>query len=221
MSTWQLPARAWRTAFVTASSAIRYAATSTAAGSAGDLVRHAHLDARTVARTEPLGLLPQRADQSELVESRRAQVVDEPADIRHGALDAETCVLQQASGRLGIALEEVLRGLYLERCPRERRPEPVVEVSAQSPALLLTRRDEALACALELGSFRGEGFDEPPAQPRRAGVRPVCQSVHAALEHRAERLDEQAASPVATRASQKSALSWKRALSPPRVRHRP
>ena len=77
-----------RTAFVTASTTIRYAATSTAAGR-GSTSSSASTD--QVSRSRPpdlvgqlvlLGPLSQRRDQAELVEDRRSQAVDQSTYLR-------------------------------------------------------------------------------------------------------------------------------------------
>ena len=75
----------------------------------------------------------------ELVERGRAQVVDEPADV--GERLARLLLAASASSSRsssGLSASELGRR-ELHRDRRERRAEPVVQVAAQAPALLLAR----------------------------------------------------------------------------------
>jgi hypothetical protein len=58
------------------------------------------------------------------------------------------------SAASGVGREQAPGGVDREHGPGERRPEPVVQVAAQPTALLLARRDEPLARALDLDRER-------------------------------------------------------------------
>ena len=149
----QARAPLWRTALVTASSAIRYAATSTAAGSGSTSSSASTVHTSVVVAGRQLvlgGPLPQRRDQSELVERGGAQAVDQAAylgDLVAGEVGEPADHL----GRLGrIGGDQVLGGLQPHGHRGQRRAEAVVEVAAQPAALLLARGDQLLAGAHQL-----------------------------------------------------------------------
>ena len=77
---------------------------------------------------QPGGLLAQRADESELVERRRAKVMDEPAYVGNRGLGLCTQLEQGLPGARGRVGELVAGAVELQRDPGERGPEPVVEV---------------------------------------------------------------------------------------------
>ena len=99
-----------------------------------------------------------------------------------------------------------------------------MEVAAQAPALLLARRDEALACALQLGRLGGEGFDA--AAPRATAVGPASMPCVSRFTRRwsidRSGWTSSAASPVATSGEPEVGALVEEARSERRrVRHRP
>ena len=154
---------ACRAALVSASTAIRYAATSTAAGSAGS-----GSGTSTTARAEPGAPVRARAPaRPELVQDRRAQVVDDPPDVvdrRFACLRAA----RRAGPRPALPGAAAAYRVDAQRDPGERRAEPVVQVAAQPPALLLARRHEPLAGVPQrLGQRHRVGHDRH--LPREVG----------------------------------------------------
>ena len=150
--TTQLRAAAWRATLASASCTMRRAATSTAAGSGGSCDGASSETVRpraAVAVEKRSTALADRADEPELVERRRAQLVDEPADVADGVLRG---VAQPGQHRLDgarVAPQHVRGGVELHDHAGERRPKPVVQVAPQPAALLLARRHELLARALQ------------------------------------------------------------------------
>jgi hypothetical protein len=133
-------------------------------------VRCVDVDARrtgTVARREPA----QRRDEAELVERRRTQPVDQPADVADERPDLLGRGREQRVGAREIRSREIPRRVDREREPGKSRTEPVVEVAADSSPLLFAKPDEACASGLELvreldrmdgaGDLRSEIGDQP------------------------------------------------------------
>ena len=129
-----------RIAFATASLAIRYAATSTAAGSAvhGAIRRHRHL--RTGHAAE---LLPEGVDKPELVQRWGSQVIHSMPHVGDGG---PYPVAQRAcpAGQLGLVVQSAHEAVELQGQTGELRSHPVVEVAAQPATLLLARGDDPL-----------------------------------------------------------------------------
>ena len=162
---------AWRATFVSASWAIRNAAASTAAGSGGSgsgsaisQPSSAPLSAAACWRSAPVSPSWSSAGGRSPYTSRRtsATVPSRLAAARSSSVSAACRVGgEQAPG-----------GVDREDSAGERRPEPVVQVAAQPPALLLARGDEPLARALDLDRERdgagggaraaGEVLEQPP-----------------------------------------------------------
>jgi hypothetical protein len=95
------------------------------------------------------------AEQAELVDGRWAQAVDDPPDLRHGLPERSAQCGQPFVGRAP-AGEQRLHGVDLEPQPGERGAEPVVQVVAQPPALLLPGEHELfLGAAQVLHERRG------------------------------------------------------------------
>ena len=165
----RVPARACRATLVSASPAIRYAATSTAAGSAP------RSPASTAHREPPLSASRsacwrERADQAAVVEGGRAQVVHEPAyvgdDVLHVLAGARRWSAWRGSGSL---VDEQPRRLELVDDAAQRRAEPVVQVAADPAALLLAGDDQPLAALLQLvgqpaGAGRGRRLADQVAE---------------------------------------------------------
>ena len=166
-------------------------------GQALELVGRVDLDAWMVGGAELLGLLPQRTDEPELVERGRAERVHEPAHVGDRVLDLRARVLEQRAGSGRLGDEQVLGRFDLERGARECRSEAVVEIAAQAPALLLSGGHQALPRPLQLRGLGDEGLVQSPAKarPRPAAFVPVHQPVHAALQRRAQRLNEKGDEP--------------------------
>ena len=103
-------------------------------------------------------MLAQRRDQAELVEGRRAQVVDGAADGGHGAAHL---VAEPAGerGEVGVARQLPGQPLELQRHAGELGTDAVVQVVPQPAALLLPAGDDPLAAGLQVGG-QGRGPDQ-------------------------------------------------------------
>ena len=96
-------------------------------------------------RTDALSLILQRRTQPELVEDRRAQVVDDPSHLADGALRLGTQRRHQLAGRgRDRRRQRPARGVDPQANPSERRTEPVVQVASEPQPLLLARGEETL-----------------------------------------------------------------------------
>ena len=141
-------APAWRTAFVTASTAIRYAATSTAAVSSGSGCGLASTLIVGVPAAPPASRRAacwrDRFDEPELVERRWPQPVDEAAHIGQRHADVAAKLVEQLPRTLGIRPERRGRGLGAQADRGQRRPEAVMQVPPEPTALLLAGDDEPL-----------------------------------------------------------------------------
>ena len=178
----------WRATLVSASVAMRYAATSTAAGRSlrgvrgldGDLERGA-----VGAPVEAGGVLAQGADQAQTVQCGRSQVVDEAAHVVDGGGGLGAQLGKDRHGPLRLGRRQPPGGVDLEYHPGQRRAEAVVQVAAQPAALLLARGDEALPRPGQLArqhrrpdrdrDRRGEQRQDPlvgGVQPNLAGAQP-------------------------------------------------
>ena len=147
-------ARACRTTFVSASVAIRYAATSTAAGSAGSGSGASTVD-RAAGR--PVGVPAQRPDQAQLVQGGRAQPVDQPPDVvdaPRGCRARSSAISAARPLRVGDARS--CRGVGLER-----------------------RRRSAPGRGRRAG--RGAAGGAPPRARRRAAPGTACSSSASAV----------------------------------------
>ena len=200
-------ARACRLTFVSASCAIQYAATSTAAGSAGteagastvtDVVGEDSCAARP--RSE--------ADEPELVERRRAQAVDQPADVGDHRLHLLGGRHEQLVGALQIRRGQVADGLEREREPGQGRPEAVVQVAPDPPPLLLAQLDDALPRR-----------PAAPARARRRGrrLRPAARGRRSAGGHARGAARPAAARAAARRRPRPGGRAGRRGLSRPGV----
>ena len=129
-----------------------------------------------------VGPLAERGHETELVECRWSQSVDQPAYLG----DLVPCLLGQLPdevGRLGRVLgDQVAGGVEPHRHRGQRRPEPVVQVATHAAPLLLAGRDQVLPRQLELavdGDRLGQRTDlaadvlqQPPvAGPERVATR--------------------------------------------------
>lgn len=83
-------------------------------------------------------------EQAELVEDRRAEVVDEPADVRDATLHLADQPVEDLLGSRGILPDEAADDVELERHPGKRRPQAVVKVAPYPATLLLACQHEAL-----------------------------------------------------------------------------
>ena len=117
------------------------------------------------------GEAPDRGGETELVERRWAQPVDQPADVSDHRLHLRGRRDQQRIGSPEIRRRQIPNGLERERQPGERRAEAVVEVAADPPPLLLAQLDDALPRRLQLvreldrvdggGDLRRQVGDQP------------------------------------------------------------
>ena len=163
-----------------ASAAIRYAATSTAAGRGrGEAVG---LRPSSVVG-QRLGLLAQRADQAAVVERGGPQLVHQAAYVGDHLADVRRWSPRAAlRPRLGVAVDQEPRRLEPEHHAGQGRPETVVQVAADAAPLLLTGEDHLLAAQLQLvghaaGPGRGRGLPDEVAEQRLVARRePAAQS---------------------------------------------
>ena len=163
-----------RAAFVRPSSAIRRAATSTAAGSGGSvggIEGDAHRPPGRAPFVERGDVLAERADQADLVQGRRPQVIGDPPDlIDH---PRESVASSSAARRLGQDRRQqaACRGDLHHRA-RKRRPELVVEVPAEPAAFLLASGHERLARAPQVGR-QANRLDRRRRLPGQVGEQPL------------------------------------------------
>ena len=122
-----------------------------------------------------------RAEQTQLIQSRRAQVVDEAPDLGEGCFYVRLEFRKKRVRRFGVLIVEHPRRAHFEALRGEPGTEAVVQVAAQAAALLLPCGDEELARALQVGrephGFAVEGYrvdgDCPSGAPDpRAARRP-------------------------------------------------
>ena len=104
--------------------------------------RGGHQDVQHAAFGEPGRVLLQRGHQAELVQGRRPQVVDEPADVGEGGLYLGLEFGQRRRRGFGIGRQGVAGRVQAERDPGQGRAEPVVQVTADAAPLLLPRGDQ-------------------------------------------------------------------------------
>ena len=148
MRTRQVRASAWRTAFVTASTAIRYAATSTAAGSSGSGDGAPATEIRTVASPGPPS--SRRACWSIAATSPTSSIAGgrSPSTSRRTSASATPDLgrqlLEQRPGRGRVVVQRRGGRLGPHADSRQRRAQPVVEVATQPAPLLLAREHEPL-----------------------------------------------------------------------------
>ena len=95
--------------------------------------------------------LAERADQSQLVERRRAQPVDQASDIRYCGPQLGPQLGGLLLGGRRITLNGHAQGPSLNGQGGELGAEAVMEITAQAPPLLFAGGDEPLARALEIG----------------------------------------------------------------------
>ena len=87
-------------------------------------------------------MVAQRRDQPQLIQRRRAQLIDQAADVGQGFLGLAFVALQQLVCRIGVAVQQVARCVDLHGERGQLWPQPVVQVAAQPAALLFARSDQ-------------------------------------------------------------------------------
>ena len=138
-------ARLCRTALVTASSAIRYAATSIAAGrgSTSSSASTFHIVPWFPYRQPVLlGPLAESRDEAQLVERRRTQAVDQTTYLRDVVPREVRESFQHLGGLVGVGRDQVLGGLQSHGHRGQRRAQTVVQVATQPTAFLLAGGDQ-------------------------------------------------------------------------------
>jgi hypothetical protein len=95
-------------------------------------------------------MLLERSDQSQLIELRRAQVVDEPAEVGDSVLDLGLQLVQHHAGRSRVPPNQQLGRTQLQDKAGHDSTEPVVEVPPQSAALLLPGGDQPFTRTLQV-----------------------------------------------------------------------
>ena len=131
-------AREWRTTLVRASVAIRYVATSMAAGSAGTWSGTSSRTSRRPVRPpgQLLGSLPQGSNQPEFVQRGRPQIVNHPAYVGQGSPGSRRRVVSSSSTSRDQSSMVLAAASAVKAIPVRVGPEPVVQFAAQPPALL-------------------------------------------------------------------------------------
>ena len=92
----------------------------------------------------------ERGSEAQLVERRRAQTVDQAANVSDHRLHLRGRRDQQRIGSPEIRRRQIANGLERERQPGERRAEAVVEIAPDPPPFLLAQLDDALPRRLQL-----------------------------------------------------------------------
>ena len=85
-----------------------------------------------------VGPLSQGGDQTELVERRRPQSVDQTADLADVPLGLVGEPTHEVCCAVGVGADQLEREVEIHRHAGQRRAEPVVEVAADPATLLLT-----------------------------------------------------------------------------------
>jgi hypothetical protein len=93
-------------------------------------------------RIEWLDLLSDRADQAQFIQPGRTQIVDDMPDILDHCLGRPTELRQEFTGPAGIWTDHDGRDLDLHGERGEGWSEPVVQITAESPALLFPGEDQ-------------------------------------------------------------------------------
>ena len=101
------------------------------------------------AAVEAGGLLAEGAEEAELVQRRRPQLVDEAADVRDHVLRLVPEAYELLVDGGGVAFDEGGGRVQLERDSGERRAEAVVEVTPETPPFFLAGGDDSFARALQ------------------------------------------------------------------------
>ena len=114
---------------------------------------------------DPRGMLAQRTHQAELVEGRRAQLVDQAPDVGDRVLHLGAQIDEQLFGVLGIVGDGAAGSVQTQDGGGQRRAEPVVQVATDPTAFLLAGRDQSLPRVLEVGG-------QTDGVHRHAGLRP-------------------------------------------------
>ena len=101
-------------------------------------------------RSAALDLFMNRVHQTQLVQSGRAELVDEPAHIgeRHSEIGAR---LGHQCVRCRVGLEVVAGSSELEHHAGQRRTETVMQVTTKSAPFLLASRHQSCASSLKVG----------------------------------------------------------------------
>lgn len=124
-------------------------------GQLGQLLGPHDRDAQVVTTPRGEGVVPhrlraQRVQQTELVERRRAQPLDEPSDVVQSRLHLVARRGQQRCRRVRSSVQEVAGGLDPKRDAGQRRSEAVVEVTPQPAPFILAGGDQLLARPLQV-----------------------------------------------------------------------
>jgi hypothetical protein len=94
-----------------------------------------------------VGVRAQSTDEAEIVERGRAEIAHDPSDVGDSGVSLVAGVVEQL---VDLRAGTVAGRLERQRDTRECRAEPVVQLSPDSPTLLLARADDALARVLQL-----------------------------------------------------------------------
>ena len=144
-------APAWRTTLVSASCTIAVGGHLDRRRQRRQLAPGRRRATREPVGADALGQPLQRADQAELVQRRRPQPVDQPADVGDRRAQLAAQLAGQRLGRRRVAGDQAAQHAGLHGQPGQLRAEPVVQVAAQPPPLLLAGGDQPLAGALQVG----------------------------------------------------------------------
>lgn len=112
---------------------------------------------------EASSIIADHDDQAQISEGRRAQFIDQAANIRDGVLHMRCQRLQQGIGGRGIMRQIFPGGRQGEREVGQHRSQPIVQIPPQASPLLLTCDHYALAGTTQIAKGctkrRGEPFE--------------------------------------------------------------
>ncbi len=111
----------------------------------GEIAVRVHADLQLSGPALLPGRLSYGPDQAEVVQAGWAQTVHQPTDLADGAADLGVQLISDPGRASRVDGHQVADGARLQCQPGQRRAKSVVQVTAQPPALLLTRRDEPFA----------------------------------------------------------------------------
>src|SRR5260370_36844952 len=89
-------------------------------------------------------------NETQIVKSRRAKIIDQAANIGDRRLRLTNELLQQSHGLRRFRWNDIMRRFGFHDDGGERWSQAIVQIAAQAPALLFSGRDQMLARALHI-----------------------------------------------------------------------
>jgi hypothetical protein len=139
----------------------------------------------TAHRIEWLRVLADRADEAQLIQPGRAQVINDAPDIPDNSMGRLAELRQQFTGTAGILADQDGRDFELHGEGGQRWPKPVMEIPAEPATFFFPGEDQLLPGFLQparqesvvarLGKVAGDRFDKPPVPEGEgfgSGLRP-------------------------------------------------